>query len=304
MPFVEISGKQWFHEANSQWPGIALTLEVEAVLEDFHSDYQHVQVFKSTTFGVVLILDDVIQYTEKDECSYQESIAHTPLFSHPNPQTVFVVGAGDGGVLREIEKHASVTEIVICEIDDKVIEMGKKYFDMEKVWADPRVTLHRGDAAKFVERAENKEKFDVVISDTSDPIGPAAALFEMPFYTSLHAAMKPGGLLSTQAESMWVHQDIIAKLVKGTSAIFEHVAYSTCQIPTYPCGQIGVLQLMKKYEDKATSVEEFKSSRPVPENMALKYYSQEMHASRYVLPRFIKEIIDEAEPSAKRAKTK
>lgn len=290
MSFVEINGNTWFHEENSQWPGMAMSLQVEKVLEDVKTKYQHLIVFLSSTFGNVLVLDGVIQYTERDECAYQEMISHCPLFSHPNPERVMVVGGGDGGCIREVLKHKSVKEVVICEIDEVVIEMGKKYFpDVRDAWSDPRLRLVCMDAN--IEMKNNADYFDVIISDTSDPVGPAADLFEMPFYKAMYDALRAGGRVSTQAESMWLHEKIIGKLVKFTSQMFEHVGYITVQIPTYPGGQIGVLQCAKPGASPQTFAE-FQSSRPVPDDMKLKYYSQAMHASRWVVPKFLQDTIN------------
>lgn len=114
---IDLIQKGWFSEVNEQWPGMALSLEVEEVLLDVRSEYQHIVVFKSKTFGNVLVLDGVIQLTTRDESAYQEMIAHLPLFSHPNPENVLIIGGGDGGVIREAVKHPQVKHITICEID-------------------------------------------------------------------------------------------------------------------------------------------------------------------------------------------
>jgi len=232
----------WFTEINSQWPGVALSVEVEKTLMDQKSDYQHVVVYKTKSFGHMLILDGVIQITERDEMAYQEMITHLPLFSHPNPERVLVVGGGDGGVIREVCKHDSVKHVTICEIDKVVIEAGKKYFPtIASAWDDERVNLVCGDAAVYMKKPEVEGTYDVIICDSSDPIGPAEALFESPFYQAMFKALKPGGRICVQAESMWVHLDLIEKLVRESSQIFDFVEYGHTQIPTYPCGQIGLM---------------------------------------------------------------
>ena len=144
-----------------------MSLKVKKVLDHHRSLYQDILVFESESHGNVLVLDGVIQVTERDEFSYQEMIAHIPLFAHPNPKKVLVIGGGDGGVLREISRHACVEEIVICEIDKDVIEVSKKYLpSLAKGYDDPRVTVHVMDGAKFME--ENRDSFDVIITDSSD----------------------------------------------------------------------------------------------------------------------------------------
>ncbi|XP_031553874.1 spermidine synthase-like, partial [Actinia tenebrosa] len=131
----------WFSEVNSQWPGQAMSLEVNSVLFEGKSKYQDILVFKSKTYGTVLVLDGVIQATERDEHSYQEMITFLPLNSHPNPKKVLVIGGGDGGVIREVSKHPSVETIVQCEIDEEVISISKKHLPSLAVGYDsPKLT--------------------------------------------------------------------------------------------------------------------------------------------------------------------
>lgn len=242
--------KGWFSEVNSQWPGQALSLEVSEVLWDKKSDYQHVQVFKNKVWGTVLVLDGVIQVTEKDEIAYHELITHIPLFSHKKPENVLVVGGGDGGSMREILKHPSVKKVVICEIDQMVIDVAKKYLPQLAVsYSDPRVTVVCQDAAKYMEQKDVLGTFDVIIADTSDPVGPAAALFEAPFYKCMYNALRPGGKVCTQAECIWLNLDLIQKLVYENMDLYANVEYATTQIPTYPCGQIGFLLCSKSEDD-------------------------------------------------------
>lgn len=290
----------WYHEVNSQWPGIACSLEVEEILHDEKSLYQHVQVFKSKSFGNVLILDGVIQITDRDEMAYQEMITHLPMFSHPNPKRVFIIGAGDGGVLREVVKHSCVEEIVICEIDQMVIDCGKKYFPtVATAWDDKRVKLVCDDASKFIELESNKNYFDVIICDSSDPVGPAQALFEPPFFKAMNAVLRPGGRISTQAESMWLHLPLIKSLVTSTSLIFPEVHYATTQIPTYPCGQIGLLQLQKEGDGSIKTSSPLTPARTPDKDMDLKYYSAALHSAAFVLPQFAMNAIQEAREEAK-----
>ena len=139
---MDLISDGWFRERGALWPGQAMSLQVEKVLYHKRSDFQDVLVFQSTTYGTVLVLDGLIQVTERDEFAYQEMIAHLPLFAHPNPKKVLVIGGGDGGVLREIAKHPGVEEIVICEIDKDVIEVSKKYLpSLACGYDDPRVTV-------------------------------------------------------------------------------------------------------------------------------------------------------------------
>lgn len=179
----------WFAEiSDTMWPGQAMSLKVEKVLHVEKSKYQDVLVFKSTTYGNVLVLDNCIQVTERDEFSYQEMITHLALNSHPNPKKALVIGGGDGGVLREILKHESIEEAWLCDIDETVIEVSKKYLpNMAKSYDDPRTRVHIGDGFKFLE--EYKNQFDVIITDSSDPEGPAESLFQKPYFQLLKDAL-------------------------------------------------------------------------------------------------------------------
>ncbi len=263
-------------------------------------------MFKSKTFGNVLLLDGVIQVTERDETSYQEMIANIPLFSHPNPETVLIVGGGDGGVIRECIKHKSVKEVHICEIDKMVIEVSKKYLpNVAQAWDHPKVKLICGDASEYIKRPENAGKFDVIVSDTSDPVGPAAALFESTFYANLAAALKPGGRIATQGESMWNNLDLIARLINGVKNlnVFESVEYATTQIPTYPLGQIGFIVCAKGTDPNTPGLRKRADGTPysckVPVRRVtdepMNYYTSELHEAAFVLPKFVLDALAKGE---------
>ena len=305
---VDLIMKGWFSEVNSQWPGQAMSLEVERVLFDEKSEYQHVLVFQSRTWGSVLVLDGVIQLTERDEMAYQEMIAHLPLFSHPNPEHLLIIGGGDGGVIREAVKHASLKSITICEIDRMVIDAGKKYFpSVAAAWDDPRVTLYEGDGAVFMKKEENRGKYDVIITDSSDPIGPAQSLFESPFYQAMHAALRSGGKVCTQAESIWINLPLIQQLVSDALAIYANAEYATTQIPTYPAGQIGFLLCSKEKEatGRRGSRGSAKPSCATPARKIAKgdadkfrFYSSALHSAAFVLPAFVTRAVEEAKMQA------
>jgi len=276
----------WFHERGELWPGQAMSLQVKKVLDHHRSDFQDILVFESERHGNVLVLDGVIQVTERDEHAYQEMIAHLPLFAHPNPKKVLVIGGGDGGVLREVAKHPGVEEIVECEIDEGVINVSKKYLpSLAKGYDDPRVQVKIMDGAKFMD--ENQDSFDVIITDSSDPIGPASVLFETPFYNAMYKSLREGGIVCTQGECMWLHLDLIKPLVDSISGTFSSVEYAYTTIPTYPSGQIGFIIATK---GRSTCRKpERKPDDKVQES--LKYYTPELHESSFVLPAFAKRAI-------------
>jgi len=271
----------WFHERGELWPGQAMSLKVKQVLDHHRSDFQDILVFESESHGNVLVLDGVIQVTERDEHAYQEMIAHIPLFAHPNPKKVLVIGGGDGGVIREVARHKGVEEIVECEIDEGVIKASKKYLPTLAVgYDDPRVTVQIMDGAKFMD--ENQEAFDVIITDSSDPVGPASVLFETPFYNAMYKSLKPGGIVCTQGECMWLHLDLIKPLVDSITRTFTSVEYAYTTIPTYPSGQIGFILATKGHASCKKPARE--ASTELLEE--LKYYTPELHEASFVLPAF------------------
>jgi spermidine synthase / saccharopine dehydrogenase (NADP+, L-glutamate-forming) len=267
-----------------------MSLQVVRILHTEQSKFQDVLVFESATYGNVLVLDGVIQCTERDEFSYQEMIAHLPLASHPDPKRVLVIGGGDGGVLREVVKHDSVVEAVLCDIDEAVPRVSKKYLPkMATGLTHPKSKVIIGDGFAFLKNAENKAAFDVIITDSSDPVGPAQALFEKPYFQLLKEALKPGGHISTQAECTWLHLPLIRELRKSTKELFPVADYAFTTIPTYPCGQIGFVICSL---DPDRNVRE--AVRKVPD---CKYYNDKVHKAAFVLPEFARKVIEDGAPA-------
>jgi len=290
----------WFHERGELWPGQAMSLKVKKVLDHYRTDFQDLLVFESENHGTVLVLDGVIQVTTRDEFSYQEMIAHIPLMAHPNPKKVLVIGGGDGGVLREVAKHKCVEEIVECEIDEGVIIASKKHLpSLACGYDDPRVKVQIMDGAKFME--EHQNEFDVIITDSSDPIGPASVLFETPFYNAMHKSLKEGGIVCTQGECMWLHLDLIKPLVQSIGKTYDSVEYAYTTIPTYPSGQIGFIVATKGRATCKKPVRELGFSRK-----DLKYYTPQLHSAAFCLPAFCQRAIfgdDDDESENKKQRT-
>ncbi len=277
--------KGWFSEICPMWEGVALSLQVDEVLYSNKSQFQQIDLYQTRSHGKMLVLDGIIQLTERDEFGYQEMMAHVPLFAHPNPETVLVIGGGDGGVLREVGKHSSVTRIDFCEIDPEVIDVSKKYLPgLACGFDDPRVNIHIRDGNAFV--SECHKAYDVIIVDSSDPVGPGEALFERPFYENLKQALKPGGLVATQGESFFLHQECVENLIRITRELFPVQGYANILVPTYPGGHIGVClgslgpELVKPAREIPASVQE-----------QLKYYSSEVHKAAFVLPYFAQKMM-------------
>ncbi|XP_016377905.1 spermidine synthase-like [Sinocyclocheilus rhinocerous] len=281
----------WFTETCTLWPGQAMSLQVEEALYHKKSKYQDVMVFKSKTYGNVLVLDGVIQCTERDEFSYQEMIANLPLCCHPCPKKVLIIGGGDGGVLREVVKHPLVESVVQCEIDEDVINVSKKYLPgMAKGFFSPKLTLHVGDGFEFMKK--NQDAFDIIITDSSDPVGPAESLFKESYYQLMKTALCEGGILCCQGECQWLHLELIKEMRTFCKTLFPVVDYAYCTIPTYPSGQIGFMLCSKN--PKTNFREPLRElPRDEIESMNLKYYNPEIHRAAFILPEFARKVLSE-----------
>jgi len=273
------------------WPGQQMRLAVKEVLFAEKSKYQDILVFDSETYGKVLVLDGVIQITERDQCAYQEMICHVPMLAHPNPENVLIIGGGDGGVVTNVLKHKSVKKLTICEIDELVIAQSKQHFkEFSNSWNDPRLTINIQDANIYLD--DKNSEFDVIIVDSSDPIGPAEVLFQKPFFAKLSKALKPEGFASTQAECIWLNAELISDLFTMNADLFPHIDYSSTMIPTYPCGQIGFLLLGKKTSAR-TPVRSAEESL-LDSAASLRYYDSDIHSASFVLPKFVQQAINKA----------
>lgn len=275
----------WFSETSELWPGLTLSMEVSKVLHREKSDYQDIIFLETKACGRALILDGIIQCTELDEFSYQEMISFLPLFSHPNPKKVLIVGGGDGGVAREVCKHPSVTEVSQVEIDQRVIDLSKQYLPKMAVGlSHPKLKLYVEDGFKFMER--HQAEFDVIITDSSDPVGPAIPLFQKNYFELMRSALKPGGIVCSQVGTPWTNLDIVCKTYNICKETFPVASYGYTCVPTYPTGQIGFVlgSLNKDINFKEPQNKDLSG-------MNLKYYTTEVHKAAFVLPKFVEDAL-------------
>jgi len=277
--------KGWFTETGELWPGQAFSMEIDDVLFEEKSECQDVLIADTKSWGRALFLDGVIQITERDEMSYQEMMSHVPIFAHPNPKSVLVIGAGDGGVIREVLKHKSVTRVVHCEIDAMVLNVCEKY--MKKTFCnrdDPRLTTHVGCGMEFMKAHENE--FDVIITDSSDPVGPANVLFEKPYFELLNKALKCDGVICSQGETYWGMLPLIKQMKVDLSALFGRVEYGVVAVPTYPNGHIGYFICSKD------STNDVRQPKREPTDEIFNYYNPELHKASFVHPNFVKHALN------------
>jgi len=267
----------WFTE--DQTKDLRISCRVKKVLYNEVSEYQKVAVLDTVEFGRMLTLDNVIQTTERDEFVYHEMITHVGLVTHPNPRKVLVIGGGDGGTIREIIKHKKVEKAVHVEIDEKVIEASKKYLpSLSSGFDDPRVEVRVEDGIKHVQ--ENKDTYDMIMVDSTDPVGPAVGLFGEEFYRQVYDALKEDGLFVAQTESPFFNRELIQNVQKTLAKLFPVTRLFYGVVPTYPGGAWTFSMGSKKYDPLSVELDN------IPE-LDTKWYSPSVHRSAFVLPPFV-----------------
>lgn len=275
--------KSWIFETHR---GYKTGYKIKKILYNEKSKYQKICIAETEDHGKILLLDDAIMLTERMEFIYHETIAHIPLFSHPKPEDILIIGGGDGGTLREVLKHKTVKKVDIVEIDDKVIESSKKYLKkLSESFFDPKSNVIICDGIKYVQQTD--KKYDIIIIDSSDPIGPAKTLFTERFYKSCFNILKNDGLLITQAESPFYLNQDFKKTFKRLKKIFPITRVILSCVPDYPFALWGFIITSKKYDPLSDFIpEKYQKSK-----IRTKYYNDSIHISSFALPNFVKEIL-------------
>lgn len=277
--------KDWFSECNDLWPGQCFSMQIEKILHKETSEYQDIMVLQTKSHGTALILDGIIQCTERDEFAYQEMIAMLPLCAHAQPSSVLIVGGGDGGVAREVAKHPLVKHITQVEIDGRVIEASKKFLPfMAKGFESPKLTCHVGDGFEYMR--QHTSEYDVIITDSSDPIGPAVNLFTESYFQLLKGALKTDGIICSQAGTPWTDLVHIKSTMDHARKYFADVKYAIASVPTYPTGQIGFI-VASMVRDCDVRVPKVLFAKEQLKDMDLRYYNGRIHKAAFVLPNFI-----------------
>ncbi len=275
----------WYSELHNGNSG--LTLKIERVLESLVSPFQRIEVLQNKDFGKMLVLYGSLMVADNDKNAYNEMLAHVPLFSHPSPKEVLIIGGGDCGCLTEVLTHPEVQRCTMCEIDEMVVEVSKKHFPkLTKGLADKRANLKFQDGKKFVE--ESDQKFDIVLLDLSDPIGPAADLFQKTFHQTVFDRLNDDGIMVAQTESPFFNQNTIKLMYNNLKDIFPIVKMYTCFMPIYPSTLWSFAFCSKKYDP----INDFDKARLAKYSHKTQYYNQDIHLGSFLLPRFAKELVE------------
>jgi spermidine synthase len=275
----------WYTEKHTENAGI--TLKVTRSLFSGRSEFQQLDIVETPEFGRMMLLDGLVMVTERDEFVYHDMIVHPALFTHPTPQRVLVIGGGDGGTIREVVRHPGVEKAVLCEIDGLVVEKSLELLPSMacELEGNPRVEVNIGDGIAYIR--EHRNAFDVILVDSTDPIGPAVGLFEEDFYRTVAAALKDDGIMVAQSESPFYHADIQKNMFGNLRCVFPIVEMYQAFIPTYPSGYWSFAFASKKYHP----VKDFDRNRAARREFHTRYYNEDLHLGAFMLPTFARENI-------------
>ncbi|NMB24371.1 MAG: polyamine aminopropyltransferase [Firmicutes bacterium] len=271
----------WFTEKANDHVG--LTCKVKQTLMRKQSPYQEIMVIETEQFGRMLLLDGVLQTTTSDEFVYHEMISHVPLNTHPNPRRVAVIGGGDGGTIREIIKHDSVEKAVLVEIDEQVIEASRQYLpEIASGLDDERVEILITDGITHIQQSKNT--YDVIIVDSTDPVGPAVGLFTQEFYGHVFEALTEDGIMVAQTESPYYEPQLVQRTLGAIGGNFPITRLYLAYIPTYPSGMWSFTLGSKTWEPQEISGDRKQA-------LQTRYYTPAVHAAAFCLPAFVEEIV-------------
>jgi spermidine synthase len=273
----------WYTEENQG--SIRYGYKTKSVLFNQQSEFQSVEVIETEAFGKMMLLDGLVMITDVDEFVYHEMISHIPVCLHGGPKRVVVIGGGDGGTVRELLKYDGIEEIVLCEIDAMVIEAARKFFpEVSSGFDDPRVKIKVGDGVAYMKEHPAQE-LDLVIVDSTDPIGPGEGLFSREFYKNVARSLRPGGLMAAQSESPWYDKEVLQRIKNNVSAGFSTVKNYIGAVPTYPRGFWSwTIAGNRAIEPAQYSKELFNKVKS-----DLRYLNDDMMTGVFALPNFYRE---------------
>lgn len=257
--------------------------KVKKALFQGKSEFQKVDVVDTYPLGKMLFNDNLVMISERDEFVYHDMITHVPLFTHPNPKNVLVIGGGDGGSLREVLRHPGVEKCTMVEIDKMVVDACREHIPQTScALDDPKAELIIEDGLKFVN--ETKEKFDVIIVDSTDPVGPATPLFGPDFYKDIYKCLSDDGIVVSQAESPFLNAEMQGKILSILKEIFPNVFMYNYTNLTYPGGIWSFTMGSKKFHP----IRDLDESRVKASGLDFEYYNEGIHKASFYLPNFQK----------------
>ncbi len=273
------------------YQGLQTDYSCDEVYFDSATDHQRLVIFKNPIFGRMMMLDGVTQTTEADEFIYHEMLAHVPILAHGDAKKVLIIGGGDGGMLREVLRHTSVELCTMVEIDPSVVELSKQHLPNHSAGAfdDPRTHLVFDDGAAFVKNPPHT--YDVMIVDSTDPIGPGEVLFQDTFYANARRCLNPGGILVTQNGVPFMQPDELKNTVTHLKHLFSDASCYLATIPTYVGGPMAMGWATDNAElrniDSEILDERFKRA-----GIKTRYYSPAVHKTAFALPGYLSDIVD------------
>ena len=272
----------WVEEKYKNY--LTLRYGIKKILYSQKSEFQHIQIVETKGFGRMLLNDNIVMVSERDEFVYHEMIAHVPLFVHPHPKNVLIIGGGDGGTVREALRHSGVKNCTLVEIDGLVIEACKKFLPQtSSKLNDERVTIHVADGAKYVQ--ETSKRFDVVLVDSTDPLGPSLPLFGSDFYQNIHRILNDDGIVVSQCESPFLEKDMQLSIIKILHNYFPIVSIYNYTNLTYGGGMWSFSLASKKYHP----VKNYEAQKAQGWNFH--YYNSDIHTAAFTLPSFMKQAL-------------
>ena len=280
----------WFSEV--QTPHVKFSVRVDRQLYSGKSEFQRIDVFESPEFGRMLVLDGYIMLTEKDEFIYHEMMTHIPMAVHPSVKNVLVIGAGDGGIIRELTKYPEIAHIDMVEIDEQVVEVCRKYLPQTACRLDdPRVEIHYEDGLRFVRSRENQ--YDLIIVDSTDPFGPGEGLFTREFYGNCNKALKEDGIMINQHESPFYTEEAFQcqRMHKRIIESFPISKIYQAHIPSYPSGHWLFGFASKKYHP----LNDLDGVSWNLRGIHTKYYLPRVHHGVFALPAYVEELVKDVE---------
>lgn len=280
----------WYTENHTE--EARFSIKIDKQLVSLQSDFQRIDIFESKEFGRILTLDGYLMVTEKDEFIYHDMITHVPMAVNPDIKKVLVIGAGDGGTIRELLRYEGIQHIDMVEIDEEVVKLCKEYLPHTACGlTDPKVHLFFEDGLKFVRGREGE--YDLIIVDSTDPFGPGEGLFTKEFYGNCYRALKEDGILVNQHESMY-YSSYAASMIRAHKRIhdtFPVARIYQAHIPTYPSGHWLFGFASKKYDP----VKDLKADEWNKLGLKTRYYNTELHLGSFAIPNYIKEQLNESD---------